>query len=53
MKLIYNGVDITSRVFINRCEHETFAEKRADRLLIRLSIAATGGMLGSLKAETP
>ena len=35
MKLIYNGVDITSRVFINRCEHETFAEKRADRLLIR------------------
>lgn len=35
MKLIYNGVDITPRVFINRCEHETFAEKRADRLLIR------------------
>lgn len=35
MKLIYNGADITKSVFINRCEHETYAEKRADSLMIR------------------
>ena len=34
MKLLYEGVDITSKVSINQCEHETFAEKRSDRLLI-------------------
>lgn len=37
MKLYYNGVDITRRVYINRCEHETFAEKRADRLMVRFA----------------
>lgn len=35
MKVIYNGVDITRKVYVNKCEHETYAEKRADSLLIR------------------
>ncbi len=35
MNVFYEGTDITKDVYINRCEHETFAEKRADRLMIR------------------
>lgn len=35
MKVLYEGTDISKEVYINRCEHETFAEKRADRLMIR------------------
>ena len=34
MKLYYEGVDITDKVSINRCEHETYAEKRSDHLLL-------------------
>lgn len=37
MKLYYNEVDITKEVYINRCEHDTYAEKRADRLKIRFT----------------
>lgn len=37
MNVFYEGTDITKEVFINRCEHETFAEKRADRLMIRFT----------------
>ena len=34
MKLYYEGVDITNKISINRCEHETYAEKRCDQLLL-------------------
>lgn len=37
MKIIYQGVDISKKVYVNRCEHETFAEKRADWLKIRFT----------------
>ena len=37
MKLLYEGVDITSKVSINQCEHETFAEKRSDQLVVRFN----------------
>ena len=40
MKLYYEGVDITKKVSINHCEHETFAEKRSDQLLLRFNDAA-------------
>lgn len=40
MKLIYEGIDITKSVAINRCEHETFAENCADRVSVRFSDAA-------------
>lgn len=40
MKLIYEGIDITKSVAINRCEHETFAENCADRVMVRFSDAA-------------
>lgn len=41
MNLIYEGVDITKSVAINRCEAETYAENRADQLMIRFSDAAS------------
>lgn len=37
MKVYYQGVDVTKEVYVNRCEHETFAEKRADCLKIRFT----------------
>ena len=40
MKLFYEGVDITGKISINHCEHETFAEKRSDQLLLRFNDAA-------------
>lgn len=40
MKLYYEGVDIIEKVSINRCEHETYAEKRSDQLLLRFNDAA-------------
>lgn len=40
MKLYYEGVDITSKISINRCEHETYAEKKSDQLLLRFNDAA-------------
>lgn len=40
MNLIYEGVDITTKVAINRCETETYAENRADQLILRFSDAA-------------
>lgn len=40
MKILYEGVDITKKISINRCEHETYAEKRSDRLLFRFNDAA-------------
>lgn len=39
MNLIYEGVDITKSVAINRCEAETYAENKADQLVIRFSDA--------------
>ena len=39
MKLYYEGVDIAGKISINRCEHETYAEKRSDQLLIRFNDA--------------
>lgn len=39
MKLMYEGVDIARKVSINRCEHETYAEKRSDQLLLRFNDA--------------
>ena len=41
MKLMYEGVDITSMVSINLCEHETYAEGRSDVLLIRFNDSAS------------
>ena len=41
MRLIYEGTDITRKVAINRCEHETYAESHADTLLLRFSDAAS------------
>lgn len=40
MKLYYEGVDIISKISINRCEHETFAERKSDQLLLRFNDAA-------------
>ena len=40
MKLYYEGVDIASKISINRCEHETFAERKSDQLLLRFNDAA-------------
>lgn len=40
MKLYYEGVDITGKVSITRCEHENYAEKRSDQLLITFNDAA-------------
>ena len=40
MKLYYEGVDIAGKISINRCEHETYAEKRSDQLLLRFNDAA-------------
>ena len=40
MKLYYEGVDITGKISINRCEHETFAERKSDQLLLRFNDAA-------------
>ena len=37
MKLLYEGTDITSKVSINHCEHDTFAEKRSDQIDIRFN----------------
>lgn len=34
MKLYYEGVDITASVSVKRCEHETFSERRSDRLSV-------------------
>lgn len=39
MKLYYEGVDIAGKIAINRCEHETFAERRSDQLLLRFNDA--------------
>lgn len=41
MNLIYEGVDITKSIAINRCEAETYAENKADQLVIRFSDAAS------------
>ena len=40
MKLYYEGVDITGKISITRCEHETYAEKRSDQLLLCFNDAA-------------
>lgn len=40
MKLYYEGTDITGKISINRCEHETYAERRSDQLLLRFNDAA-------------
>ncbi len=40
MKLLYEGIDIAGKISINRCEHETFAEKRSDQLVLRFNDAA-------------
>lgn len=40
MKLYYEGVEITGKVSLNRCEHETYAEGKSDRLLLRFNDAA-------------
>ena len=40
MKLYYEGVDIAGKISINFCEHETYAEKRSDQLLLRFNDAA-------------
>ena len=40
MKLYYEGVDIAGKISINHCEHETFAERRSDQLLLRFNDAA-------------
>ena len=40
MKLYYEGVDIASKISINRCEHETFAERKSDQLLLCFNDAA-------------
>lgn len=40
MRVYYDGVDITGKISINRCEHETYAEKRSDQLLLRFNDAA-------------
>lgn len=37
MKLLYEGVDIAAKVSMNFCEHETFAEKRSDQLVVRFN----------------
>lgn len=37
MNLIYNGVDITESVSVNRCWHDMFAGGRADTLHLRLN----------------
>ena len=42
VKLILNGVDIFAQVSVRYCVHEMFAEKRADRLTVRLN--DPGGM---------
>lgn len=39
MKLYYEGVDIAGKISINYCEHETYAEKRSDQLLLRFNDA--------------
>ena len=39
MKFYYEGVDIAGKISMNRCEHETFAEKRSDQLLVRFNDA--------------
>ena len=49
MKLYYEGVDITGKISINRCEHETYAEKRSDQLLIRFN--DTAGLWNFWKPE--
>lgn len=41
MNLLYEGVDITKSVAINRCEAETYAENRADTLMVRFSDASS------------
>lgn len=40
MKLLYEGVDIAGKISINRCELETYAEKKSDQLLLRFNDAA-------------
>ena len=37
LALIYEGVDITSRVNISQCIHDMYAEKHADTLLLKFS----------------
>lgn len=39
MKLLYEGIDIAGKISINRCEHETNAERECDRLLMRFNDA--------------
>lgn len=39
MKLLYEGIDIAGKISINRCEHETNAERECDRLLLRFNDA--------------
>ncbi len=41
MKLIYENADITRKVAINRCVHETYSENHADTLTLRFSDAAS------------
>ena len=40
MKLLYEGIDIAGKISINRCEHETYAEKRSDQLVLCFNDAA-------------
>lgn len=40
MKLLYEGIDIAGKISINRCEHETNAEKMSDQLILRFNDAA-------------
>ena len=37
MNLIYNGVDITENVMIQKCWHEMYAQGRSDILTIRMN----------------